>query len=126
MHELSGTQQFREMANKTDKVVVLSDFIPVGVLKPTAVGLAHAQSDMLINFARVQMQNAERQGAKDTVGQMMFYAATLVCADEVGHVLMDDNDMAHFLFVNEAPLARLMCVASTLSIPKLAEAILQE
>jgi hypothetical protein len=57
---------------------------------------------------------------------MMFYAATLVCADEVGHVLMDDNDMAHFLFVNEAPLARLMCVASTLSIPKMAEAILQE
>ena len=56
----------------------------------------------------------------------MFYAATLVCADEVGHVLMDDNDMAHFLFVNEAPLARLMCVASTLSIPKMAEAILQE
>jgi hypothetical protein len=60
VRELTGVQQFQGMATKTDKVVVLSDFIPVGVLKPTAVGLAHAQSDMLINFARVQMQNAER------------------------------------------------------------------
>jgi|HubBroStandDraft_5_1064220.scaffolds.fasta_scaffold952613_1 hypothetical protein len=128
MNELTGTQQFNEMAIKTEKVVALGDFIPCGVLKPNAAGLANAQSDRLVYFARIVMRQAEatKQKAEDTAGQMAVYAAMLVCGDEAGSLLMDDSDMAQFIYVNRPALAALTFVASVLSLPKVAELILSE
>jgi hypothetical protein len=126
-HDRGGVEQFHEMAIKTGNVVTLDDFIPCGVLKPHAAGLAHAQSNALVSIVRAIMNDGEQRktATEDVAGQMVVMTVMLLCGDEEGKLFTTDEYTTQFIHVNRPALAALIFVASVLSVPKAAEHFLQ-
>jgi hypothetical protein len=112
-----------QVAEKLGFNVTVGDFVSVGTLRPTEVGIARCMTD---DFAKAIHVISEQQISKpvkeelDGLFALYIYTTGVVCADKkMRFAVRKPRDLTKFVTVNLKPLARLMQPAFASNFPAL-------